>query len=134
MSAKFEETLASYIADDVAGLTLNTNCFAGPVSPDPVEGCWVIPSGGPGATRFLGETETEKHSEYQIRMRTDKEDFPAGRTLSLAISDVLHLATHDTDFAAYREIEVIESQPHYLGQDDRGAHEWSQNVRAHIKE
>ncbi|MHA2248410.1 MAG: hypothetical protein ACXADY_25910 [Candidatus Hodarchaeales archaeon] len=134
MGLKPEETLATYIATSVAGLTLGTNCFYGPVTPDPAEGCWVFPTGGPGPTRFLGETEAEKHYTMQIRVRADKQDFDGGLLLARAVSDALVAAIHDAAFAAYLDIIPIQSQPMYLGQDDFGLPEWSQNVEAQFKE
>jgi hypothetical protein len=134
MGLRPEETLATYIATSVAGLTLGTNCFSGPVTPDPDEGCWVFPTGGPPVTRFLGETEAEKHYTMQIRVRADRDDFSGGLLLARAVSDALIGAIHDATFAAYLDIIPIQSQPIQLPQDDKGLHEWSQNVEAQFKE
>jgi hypothetical protein len=134
MGLKPEETLATFIGTQVADLTLGTNLFYGPVTPDPVEGCWVFPTGGPPPERFLGEIPTMKHFGIQIRVRGDKEQFTTGQALAREVSDALIAATHDSAFNAYLDIEVTQSQPFYLGQDDRGLPEWSQNVEAIFKE
>jgi hypothetical protein len=134
MGLKPEETLATYIASEVAGLTLGTNCFFGAVTPDPAEGCWIVPTGGPPPTRFLGETETQRHYTFQVRVRSDKDDFDGGLLLARAVSDALHSAIHDATFAAYLDIIPLQGQPMHLKQDDKGLHEWSQNVEAQFKE
>jgi hypothetical protein len=134
MGLKPEETLATYVASEGAGLTLGTSFFYGPVTPDPAECCWIFPTGGPGPTRFLGETEVEKHYTMQVRVRGDKQDFDGGLLLARAVSDALHAAINDATFAAYLDIIPLQSQPIYLGQDDHGLPEWSQNVEAQFKE
>ncbi len=134
MGLKPEETLATWIGSQVAALTLNTNLFAGPVTPDPDQGCWVIPTGGPPPERFLGTVPTMKHYNMQVRVRTNKEQFPAGRALALEVSDALIAAVHDSSFDAYLDIKVLQSQPFHLPQDDKGMHQWSQNVEAEFKE
>jgi hypothetical protein len=134
MGLRPEETLATYVATEVAGLTLGTNCFFGPVTPDPAKGCWIFPTGGPGPIRYLGETEATKRYTCQIRVRADKQDFDGGLLLARAVSDALIAAVFDASFSAYLDIIPIQSQPMYLGQDDQGLPEWSQNVEVHFKE
>ena len=133
MGLKPEETLATYVATNVAALTLGTNCFYGPVTPDPSKGVWIFPTGGTPVTRFLGETENEKHTMIQVRTRSDKQDFDGGLVLARSVSDVIIGAIHDATFAAYLDLFVLQSDPLYLGQDDQGLPEWSQNVEAHFK-
>jgi len=134
MGLKPEETIATYIATSLAVYTLGTNCFYGPVTPDPVEGCWVVPTGGPPPKRFIGETEQQKHYSFQIRTRSDKGDFDGALLNARNVSDTLHDAIHSGTFASYLDIVLLQSQPMFIGFDDYGRPQFSQNIEAHFKE
>jgi len=113
------------------GLTLGTNLFAGPVrayvdGTVPHQSVFCLATGGPPPEPFCGDPTNKdfRRSKVQVRTRSNLEDFDGGQTLTRNTRNAIHKAS----VVGYVDVEVLESEPNYLGKDEDGHHEWSINV------
>ena len=129
--------VAAYLANALGSdYTYGSNVFNGPVRPMsefvPAEaifcletlGHFMFPNresepdvndGSP--TQLLGPT-------VQIRVRSDVDNYGAGKALAGAVRTALHMQLP----SGFLESRVREAIPYYLGQDTAGCHEWSMNL------
>jgi len=127
--------IATYIATNIAALTLGTNCFASSVAVAgegiPDKAAFVTGTGGfPTITYRDGGNKTGlKRPSVQIWVRSDVEDLSGGLTLVRSVHDAIDMAS----ITGYIEARATTSEPIYLGRDDANHHEWSINVNL-IKE
>lgn len=113
-----------------AGLSLvaGTNVFDGPVRAAgahvPSKAVFCLLTGGPPPLFQSGQAREVRRSTVQVRVRSEPGKFEAGETLARGCRDALQLARPE-GFVAF---VVRESEPIYLGADERGHHEWSLNL------
>lgn len=127
--------VAAKLDTDVGALTLGTNLFEGkaraPNDQIPHEAVFVLSSGGAPPLAYGGQTSEEMlFPSVQCIVRSNPRDFFGGRTLAKTVHDALH---HQA-LAGYLDVNVQESEPLYLGEDDTGHHEWSLNFELWIEE
>lgn len=129
--------------DLVTFLDANTTLTAGndlfefaPVPPDreagmPVQAVFVFPAGGPPPEMHLEPTTTDlfRHA-IQIRIRSPQTDFATGIDTAREVLAAAHRAV----ITNYIWVNALQSQPTYLGPDDRGSHEWVVNVEMAAEE
>lgn len=126
--------LATHLDSAVAGTTLGTNLFHGPVRP-PEDGyatqaafCWE--SGGPPAEPFNGQSTRLVRAQVRVHARGDKDDYDAGRTWAHAVfAGCEHAA-----ITGYINVRNLEAKPSYLGKDEGGRHRWQWTVEMLFEE
>lgn len=111
------------------GLTEGTNLFPGPERAAgqfvPTEAVFVLASGGFPPRPFIdGSGQDYCESTVQITVRSEAAKHDVGQTLARAVRDCAHKA----NVAGYVDIRVRESEPNYIGQDEKGSHLWTLNV------
>ena len=135
MSTPDVDVAARLVAAGI-GLTLGTNLFRGkerpPAAPGiPHKAVFCLASGGAGPQAYADGTALQlRYPSVQVFVRSDPNDFAAGQTLARAVRDALHHAT----VAGYVNVEVVESEPNYLSEDEQGHHLWTVNVDLLLEE
>lgn len=127
--------LATQLATNVGALTLGTNCFAGPVRPEPSEGVWVLTSGGFADTPYRetdagAGVEALRTHAVQVFVRSSHEGFQTGEALTRTVRNALHCRPP----SGYVDVRAQQSSAIYLDQDDQGRHRWSLNFLATVEE
>jgi len=64
-------------------------------------------------------------SNVQVKIRSNPKEFEEGQDLARACRDVLHAKT----VSGYWNIEALQSEPIYLGEDETNRHRWSINFQ-----
>lgn len=123
-----EIDVATYLANAVSSLTLNTSLhYGGILPPDdyvPALAAFVLSTGGPSPLAYAGsQTKAEHYPTVQIYVRGGKLDYTEARTLAQSIYDALAYAA----LPGYLECRPLQSGPIYLGTDDDGHHAISLN-------
>lgn len=85
----------------------------------------VLATGGPPPMPLMGAAPNLNiyQARVQVTVRSKVEQFAAGEALARGCRDKLHLVV----LAGYIDVLAQESEPNYLGVDDRGTHRWSLN-------
>ncbi len=126
--------LATYIAAQVAGATLGTNVYHGPVRPPEdgyeVEAAFCIESGGPADSPDNGTANRTVYAHVQVRTRGDRDKYGTGKTWTDSIFD----ATQHGSVSGYVNARNLEARPIYIGTDKGGRHEWSWTVEMIFEE
>lgn len=91
----------------------------------------VLPSGGPKPQPYMGAPANENlyTPRVQVMVRSKAEDYAGGEAIARAVRAKLHLAV----IAGYVSTMAQESEPNYLGVDDRGLHRFSINFMMRYK-
>lgn len=92
----------------------------------------VLQTGGPPPMPLMGEAPNANiyQARVQVTVRSKVESYAAGVALARGIRDKLHLGTvgtPGTGLQHYIDVLAQESEPNYLGVDDRGLHRWTLN-------
>ena len=136
MSTTPDIDLATHIGTNVGALTLGTNILAGPVRavgtgvPDLC--VFATATGGSAPEPFIygGSGNEQRYHQLLVRIRSAPRAFEAGQTLARSVRD----AVHHTTVAGYIDVEVRETDPVYLGVDDKGHHDWTVGVEMYSEE
>lgn len=85
----------------------------------------VLPTGGPPPMPFMGAATNENlyAARVQVVVRSKAEQYESGEALARAVRAKLHLVV----ISGYVSVMAQESEPNYLGVDDRGLHRFSVN-------
>jgi hypothetical protein len=120
--------LVTHLATQGIG-TAATNLFRGPVRdatgvPDASVFCLL--AGGPAPESFVdgGASADYRRSSVQINTRSAPDDYNGG----LAKAKAASAAAHKASLAGYVDVRVRESEPLYLGRDEKARHRFSSNV------
>lgn len=138
MATPDADVVAKLVANSPGGvaLTSGTNIFRGPLRPAstsapgpssiPTKAVFVLATGGPPPSPYLGSGLNVYESNVQVMVRSELADFAGGQTLARACITVLQQAIP----SGYISFLVVESEPNYLGADAQGCHLWSVNLTA----
>lgn len=105
------------------------NVIAGPAreSDDivPNELINVLQTGGPPPMPFMGSAPNKnvKIARVQVTVRSKLDNFGDGEALARGILQKLHLVVLD----GYTDVMAQETEPNYLGEDERRIHRWTMN-------
>lgn len=104
------------------------NLMIGPVRPVkegdvPQLGVFVMQSGGPPPSPYMGQAESWFVSRVQVTVRSDVNAYGLG----VALARALHARAHLNTPAGYTFCKAGEAEPAYLGTDEEGAHRWAFN-------
>lgn len=105
------------------------NITAGPAKePDEVvanQHINVLQTGGPPPMPLMGSAPNANiyQARVQVTVRSKVDSFGPGEALARGVRDKLHLVV----IAGYIDVLCQESEPNYLGVDERGLHRWSVN-------
>lgn len=120
--------ITDYLDSNSTALTVGTNLFYGlvrSVSSDcPVESVFVMASGGRQPARVFGSSGEIRYPRVQVRVRSNT--FQSGYSLAQTVLGILESATPTN----YMDVEAQQSEPTFLGADERGHHHWSINYIA----
>lgn len=125
--------IATYLAAQLAGYTLNTNVFAGPMQPASYTGIpaaciFCLASGGRAPAAYMhSDRKHFMQPRVQVLIRGAKEAHMAGQATAWSVLNTLRGAA-SAAIAGYLNVEVSESAPNYLGEDDEGYPMWSVNA------
>lgn len=91
----------------------------------------VLATGGPPPMPFMGAAPNENDyiARVQVTVRSRAEDHDGGEALARGVRAKLHLAV----ISGYVYVMAQESEPNYLGVDDRGLHRFSINFAMRYK-
>lgn len=122
-----ELDLATHYADNVAGLTLATNVFRGPVrevdgAGIPAKAVFCVESGGLPPQAFNGETVQLKRVFVDVRIRGDKDDGYSG---AKSLADSVFDTTKYASISGYIDVRRQQSAPTYIGRDQDDHHEFT---------
>jgi hypothetical protein len=124
-----EVLIATRIASQVAGFTLGTNCFYGPVRADfdeiPGKAVFVYNTGGPQPASTVGSTEIVRESALSIFYRGAKSSYASALSDMRLIREAVHFAA----LTGAVDVLVSDAQPFYVGETDSGRPEFSLSVR-----
>ena len=81
----------------------------------------VLQTGGRPPMPYMGFSVNLQVARVQVVVRSKAEDFAGGEALARAVRQALHLATP----AGYIDVLAQETEPNYLGIDERALHRWS---------
>jgi hypothetical protein len=128
--------ITTYIEDNVAGLTIDTNLFAGFRPADAPDDCTTVQETGPGKSNFYLPDFVEKTVQVVTRGKT----YFTTRDAALAVYVFLHgkagisLPVVTTGVLYHAgTIEAIQV-PQYIGQDENGLFEFSTNYIFRIQD
>ena len=136
MSTTPDIDLVGHVNTNVGALTTGTNLFAGPVravgTGVPDLSVFVLATNGAPPMAFIagGAGNEQRYHGILVRVRSAPRAFEAGQTLARSVRD----AIHHTAVSGYIEVEVRETDPAYLGTDDKGHHDWSIGVEMYSEE
>lgn len=131
MSAALDIAVCDVIDTATASLTKGVNLFASPLRPEgngiPGEACFVYSWGGPAPQVYNdgGAGKNLNLIDCQITLRWTSDSPKAGDDLAAVLYNALRKSTPTGTIAA----EAQNSAPLYLGQDDKGHHVWTINLR-----
>jgi len=130
MATAADTLLAAHLSANIAGLTLGTNVFDGPVRAEdeasglmPGEAVYVTLDGGMAPLDTKG-AEVIRQAAVAVRVRSKTDDYAGGRTLA----EACWKAAHHAALTGYMDVGCVTSAPAYLGQLADARHEWSFNV------
>lgn len=128
MSHNPTKDITDYLDTNSTALTVGTNLFYGlvrSVSSDcPAESVFVMASGGRQPARVFGSSGEIRYPRIQVRIRSDT--FQNGYTLAQTVFGILQSATPTN----YMDVVAQQSEPTFLGADERGLMHWSINYLA----
>lgn len=126
-----DDDLVTHLDANVGALTSGTNLAASPLRPTeypniPTQCVFVIASGGPGPTLYLGANSGDDLRMYrvQIMIRSEADEYTNGRDLAKTVYDATHLAS----ISGWVIVRCRDPQPVYLGMQENNLHLWSINV------
>jgi len=127
--SSYEDDLAAAIDTALAAFTLGTNLYTGPERPtdkSPSRCIFVLPTGGLPARHYRSATGAEvRYPRAQVLVRSERGKFDQGKDDARAA----YAALHRQPPAGYIEVEVLESEPSYIGTRESGEHRWTFNVQ-----
>ena len=125
MTATPDISLATHIADNVSGATLNTNVFHSPVVPPddytPAKAVFCLETGGSVASPDCGTAKRTVYPHIQVRVRGEEGDYRGGKEFA----DLVFRATEHASVAGYINVRNLSAMPNYIGTDNNRRHEWS---------
>lgn len=85
----------------------------------------VLQTGGPPPMPFMGSAPNKnvQVARVQVVVRSKVDNFGDGELLARGIRHKLHLVV----IAGYTDVMAQETEPNYLGIDERQLHRWSMN-------
>lgn len=90
----------------------------------------VLQTGGPAPQPFLESGGASwKLARVQVTVRSQVDDFHTGQATAVGLLAKAHLGV----IAGYTNVLAQETEPNYLGADERGTHRWSFNVEMQFK-
>ncbi len=131
MPDRADIAVAKWLADNVPDLTLggkDGNLFHGPIRPTEKLAVFCQKDGGLAPVKCGGSLDGILQPQVQIFTRGDRQKFDEGQDLVDKIRDAIHLAP----LPGFIDVQVIESEPNYLGETNDGQPEWSQNLQLKV--
>jgi hypothetical protein len=126
--------LSRVLEQQVGDLILGENLFQGGVRAKgehvPSEAVFVLLTGGIAPQASNGELTSFNRPVVQIRTRGPRLGYARGLERAIEVLKAAHYASVD----GYVDVRVNESAPIYLGEDDDGHPEWSNNVTMWVVE
>lgn len=117
--------VATYLGSE-SSLTLGSDLFYGlvraPSDVVPIRSVFVLGYPGPKPLRVLGTAKEVRKEPVQVMVRSS--GYEDGYTLAREAYRVLQSAT----MAGYMDLQARQSEPIYLGEDERFLHHWSINL------
>lgn len=120
--------VVDYLDTNSTQLTEGTNLFHGPVraystAGAPAQAVFVMASGGRPPNRIFGLASEMRYPNVFVRTRSN--DLQTGQTLARNIHNILQSAS----VTNYEDVQALQSEPTFMGQDTRGLYEWSDGFR-----
>lgn len=111
--------LAQHIETEITDLRLGENLFHGPVSPGNQEAVYVFADSGASPMNYLQDYKVLWKPQIRIFIRGDRASYSDGFELARCVRNVVHHAS-----IGLVDVELLDSEPAYLGESDDGNHEW----------
>lgn len=116
--------VVAHLAAAGLGLVEGSNLFVGEGLEVDGPAVFVIPSGGPPPSPYLGTGKSFAEALIRIQVKGTPDDPAGGMNLGISILQALHLA----ELPGYVATRAQMALPMYLGADDAGAGRWACNV------
>jgi hypothetical protein len=123
--ARVDQTITAHLDANVAGLTLATNLFNGPLQANSGLAVFCTINGGEAPRMHLGPTY-EQMSNVRVIVRSAPDKYGPALDMAQTVWENLHAQILDADWA---DMLMLESEPQYLGQDDENQHLWQMTAR-----
>ncbi len=114
-------------------LVRGVSIFEGPEQPVragivDAKAVFVLPFGGPPPETFKSSTTSVYSPDVQIITRGDKTSYRDTKNLSNEIRDLMQ-SDGAPNIAGYIDVQLVDAEPIYMGQDDKGHPRFALNVK-----